>query len=109
MDAEHIGSSLGEAAGDASAPASARTSESAAGSRQEAEAKYALAAWIELVSVLILSLGMLASAWRSYQASLWAGQQTFALARSMAAGRESSRLSVPGNQRRTADGQLFVA
>lgn len=81
---------------------------SAAGSQQDEGSPKPLAPWIEPASVVILSLATLTSGWSAYQASLWDGEQTFALALSAAAGREAARLSVQASQRRTVDGEMFV-
>jgi len=63
---------------------------------------------VELVSVLILSLATLASAWSAFQASLWTGRQMLALARSAAAGRDSTLQSVAANQARGLDTGMFM-
>ena len=62
----------------------------------------------ELVSVVLMSLASLGSAWCAYESSLWSGRQFFALAAANAIGRQSSQKAAQAEQVRVLDAALFV-
>lgn len=62
---------------------------------------------LELVSVILLALIVITTAWSAYQATLWGGIQTFKLVDANAAGRQSSELSLIQMQYGVADVILF--
>lgn len=63
---------------------------------------------VELTTTIIIALATLASAWCTYQATLWGGIQIFRLSEVGALGRKSSEMTVHAGQIRTMDGILFV-
>jgi hypothetical protein len=62
---------------------------------------------IELMTAVLLSAAGLFSAWASYQASLWGGEQANHYAKASAKVTEASRLSVIDGQRAATDGLMF--
>lgn len=65
--------------------------------------------WVELTCAVVLSLAAMSSAWCAYQATLWAGVQTFRLAAANKAGRESSTASIEALQVRAFDASMFIS
>ncbi len=64
---------------------------------------------IEVTTAVLLSLAGLASAWASYQASLWGGVQASHYAKASAKVTEASRLSIVDGQAFGADATIFMA
>jgi hypothetical protein len=64
---------------------------------------------IEITTAVLLSLAGLASAWASFQASLWGGIQASHYARASAKVTEASRLSIVDGQLVGTDAMLFMA
>lgn len=62
---------------------------------------------MELVSVILLALIVITTAWSAYQATLWGGIQTFKLAETNAAGRQAAELNIQQNQYIMADAMMF--
>jgi hypothetical protein len=62
---------------------------------------------MELLSVILLALIVIATAWSAYQATLWGGIQTFKLADANAAGRQASELNLIQIQYSMVDIVLF--
>src|SRR5262245_59813294 len=75
--------------------------ESAAGSHRRVH-------WIELLSTLLLALAAVATAWASYQASRWQGQQALAGNRSTAARVEANREAGVANRQIQTDIATFI-
>jgi hypothetical protein len=50
--------------------------------------------WTEVLTAIVLSLATTASAWCAYQATRWAGVQTFRLNDAGIAGRKSSQSAI---------------
>lgn len=63
---------------------------------------------IELTTAIIISLATIASAWCTYQATLWGGIHIFRLSEESALSRKSSEKTVRAGQIRMIDGILFV-
>lgn len=63
---------------------------------------------IELATTIILALSTIASAWCTYQATLWSGIQAFRLSAVDALGRKSAEQTIRAGQMRTTDGILFI-
>jgi hypothetical protein len=66
------------------------------------------AAWVEVVSAVLLSLTALAIAWSGYQASRWTGEQAKAFSRATAARVESTRWSNLANSQSEIDVATFT-
>jgi hypothetical protein len=64
---------------------------------------------IEIATAVLLSLAGLLSAWASYQASLWGGQQADLYADANAMTTEATRLSVIDGQAIATDTMMFLA
>ena len=64
--------------------------------------------WVEITCAVVLALATTASAWCTYQATLWSGVQTFRLAAAGKAGRETVKNSVAGIQARAFDGIMLM-
>ena len=64
---------------------------------------------IEIATAVLLSLAGLLSAWASYQATLWGGQQADHYAEANAMTTEATRLSVIDGQAVATDKMMFVA
>ena len=62
---------------------------------------------IELATAILLSTAGLLSAWASYQAALWGGEQANHYAKASAKVTEASRLSVIDGQQAAIDGLMF--
>jgi hypothetical protein len=75
----------------------------------EAAAETRLLRRIEVTTAVLLSLAGLASAWASYQASLWGGVQASHYAYASAKATEASRLSIIDGQAFATDAQMFMA
>ncbi len=65
--------------------------------------------WLEVACAVVLSLAMLASAWCAYQSNLWSGVQTFRLAESNNAGRDSSKAMLASLQIQAFDGAMLIS
>jgi hypothetical protein len=63
---------------------------------------------IEVTTAVLLSVAGLVSAWASYQASLWGGEQALHYAKASAKVTEASRLSIVDGQNVATDAQLFM-
>ncbi len=63
--------------------------------------------WIEVISVVVLAVTALATAWSSYQASLWDGIQSSDYSQSSAARTHAAQLRGAANQYRLADLSLL--
>jgi hypothetical protein len=66
------------------------------------------AAWVEVVSTVVLSLAAVAIAWSGYQASRWTGEQAKAFSRANAARLESTRWSNLANSQTEIDVATFT-
>jgi hypothetical protein len=64
---------------------------------------------IEITTALLLSLAGLISAWATYQASLWGGEQAAHYAKASAKVTEASRLSIIDGQLVDVDNTIFLA
>ena len=64
--------------------------------------------WLELLSTLLLALAAVATAWASYQASRWQGQQALAGNRSTAARVEANREAGVANRQIQTDIATFI-
>jgi hypothetical protein len=64
--------------------------------------------WLEVLSTLLLALAAVATAWASYQASRWQGQQALAGNRSTAARVEANRASGVANRQIQTDIATFI-
>jgi hypothetical protein len=64
--------------------------------------------WVELLSTLLLTLAAVATAWASYQASRWQGQQALAGNRATAARVEANRASGEANRQIQVDVATFI-
>jgi hypothetical protein len=64
--------------------------------------------WLEVLSTLLLALAAVATAWSSYQASRWQGQQALAGNRSTAARIEANREAAVANRQIQTDIATFV-
>ena len=60
------------------------------------------------LALWLMALATLGSSWSGYQASLWDGRQSFALADASALGREANEKEIIAYQQRTLDASLFV-
>ena len=65
--------------------------------------------WIELGTAFVLALATTASTWCAYQSILWGGVQTFRLAASERAGRESTEQKLAALQGRAFDAQMLIS
>ncbi|MGZ3456848.1 MAG: hypothetical protein ACXVEF_44995, partial [Polyangiales bacterium] len=63
----------------------------------------------ETASVAATSIAAVATAWSAFQAALWSGRQTFALARASKARELSTQARSEGDQQAALDANLFVA
>jgi hypothetical protein len=66
------------------------------------------AAWVEVVSAVLLAVAALAIAWSGYQASRWTGEQAKAFSRANAARVESTRWSNLANSQTGIDVATFT-
>jgi hypothetical protein len=73
-----------------------------------AEAPHRQTHWLELLSTLLLTLAAVATAWASYQASRWQGQQALAGNRATAARVEAGRESGVANRQIQTDVATFI-
>lgn len=64
--------------------------------------------WIEIVCAVVLSLATLASAWCTYQSTLWRSVQTVGAAAANSAGRRSSAAVLKAQQNRAFDASMFI-
>jgi len=64
--------------------------------------------WFEIVSTLLLAVAAVATAWSSYQASRWQGQQALAGNRSTAARVEANRVAAVANRQIQTDIATFI-
>lgn len=64
---------------------------------------------VRTLSLLLMALATLGSAWSGFQSGLWNGIQTFRLADSTKASRLSSQGELIASQQRTVDAAIFVA
>jgi hypothetical protein len=65
--------------------------------------------WIELAAVAVMGLSSVATAWSSYQAALWSGNQSTAYVRASALRVESTRASGRANTLGSLDVATFIA
>jgi hypothetical protein len=65
-------------------------------------------AWLEVLSTLLLALAAVATAWASYQASRWQGQQALAGNRATAARIEATREAAVANRQIQTDVATFI-
>jgi hypothetical protein len=62
---------------------------------------------MELLSVILVSLIVAATAWCAYQATVWGGIQTLKIADSHNASRDAALLNIEQNQRSMVDASMF--
>ncbi len=74
----------------------------AAGERSTADV------WIDTIAAVLLALAAVATAWSSYQASRWTGEQAKAFASASAARVESTRASSLANAQTAVDVGVFT-
>lgn len=67
-----------------------------------------LATLLEIVAVALLGLAGVTTAWASYQASLWDGEQAVEFTRGTALMTEATRLDLAATQRRNSDAFFFL-
>src|SRR5262245_7090402 len=65
--------------------------------------------WAEVLSTLLLALAAVGTAWSSYQASRWQGQQALAGGRATAARVEANRVAGVANRQIQVDVATFIA
>jgi hypothetical protein len=65
-------------------------------------------AWLDVVATLLLALAAVATAWASYQASRWQGQQALAGNRATAARIEANREAAVANRQIQTDVATFI-
>jgi hypothetical protein len=66
-------------------------------------------AWVDIACAILLALATMGSAWCAYEATLWGGVQTFRLAATNKAGRESSEAAIAAIQYRSFDAAMFIS
>jgi hypothetical protein len=64
--------------------------------------------WLELAATLLLALAAIATAWSTYQSSVWRGKQAKAQSASIAARVESTRQAAVANRQAQIDVALFT-
>lgn len=64
--------------------------------------------WLEVATVVVMGLSSVATAWSSYQASLWSGVQSEAYSRASALRVESSRASAQASTLTAIDVSIFM-
>lgn len=64
--------------------------------------------WVEIASTVLLALAAVATAWSSYQASRWTGEQAKAFGAANAARVESTRASDLANAQKEVDVAVFI-
>jgi hypothetical protein len=74
----------------------------------EVELPHRRIAWLEVLSTLLLAVAAVATAWSSYQASRWQGQQALAGNRATAARIEANREAAVANRQIQTDVATFI-
>jgi hypothetical protein len=74
----------------------------------EEEPPHRRIAWLEVLATLLLALAAVATAWASYQASRWQGQQALAGGRANAARIEANREAAVANRQIQTDVATFI-
>jgi hypothetical protein len=76
--------------------------------RAAAEVPSPRTTWVEILSTVLLALAAVATAWSSYQASRWTGEQAKAFSVANASRVESTRASSLANAQRQVDVAVFI-